>query len=162
MSIKIQTAHLCLATSLLIFTGCSREMSEAILETARNRSSSARPIDMPEVGVDDEFLRMDSKPVSLNVMPSPERTNPFEMSAEFLSDSPNETAGRKREIRVLGFIELEVPSVMISLDGRTQVFKAGETFDKVTVHEIMPPRARLSYDGVTWNASIFDRRENNK
>ncbi len=36
--------------------------------------------------------------------------------------------------------------------------KAGDVFERIRVQEIVPPRARLSFDGVTRNASVFDRR----
>lgn len=98
------------------------------------------------------------KQIAKTEMPSPGRVNAFELSDDFHSETPvQETAG-KREIYVLGFVEVDNPSVMLSIDGRTQVLKAGDTIDHITVQEIVPPRARLSSDGVSWNASIFDRR----
>ncbi len=78
------------------------------------------------------------------------------MSGEFLSEVPTDAPERKREIRVLGFIELDIPKVMLSIDGRSQVFSAGETIDRITVTEIQQPRVKIHHDGVSWNASLFD------
>lgn len=91
-------------------------------------------------------------------MPSPGRINAFELAGEFQADIPSQESGGKREIYVIGFVEVDVPSVMLAIDGRTQVLKAGDTFERITVQEINPPRARLSCDGVSWHASILDRR----
>ncbi len=157
---QFRFARLGLGASLLLFAGCSSEMSDAIVQAARAHSQPAKPITDSGSKEDNLDLLEGTKPVSSIAMPSPDRTNPFEMSGEFLETSSVDTSGKKREVRVLGFIELDSPAVMLSLDGRTQIFKVGETFDKVTVHEIQPPRARISYDGVTWQASIFDRRSN--
>ncbi len=153
-------ARLGLGACLVFCAGCSSEMSDAIVQAARAHSQPPKPA--TDLGSQDKELESleGGKPVSLVTMPSPDRTNPFELSGEFQETSPGDTSGKKREVRVLGFIELDAPAVMLSLDGRSQIFKVGETFDKVTVHEIQPPRARISYDGVTWQASIFDRRGN--
>lgn len=68
------------------------------------------------------------KQIAKTEMPSPGRVNAFELSDDFHSETPvQETAG-KREIYVLGFVEVDDPSVMLIIDG------------------------------VSWNASIFDRR----
>lgn len=91
------------------------------------------------------------------VMPSPGRTNPFELSSEFQEQSQTEVSGGKRDIRVAGFVEVDEPVVMLLIDGKTHSFKKGETHLRITVNEIMPPRVRLTYDNVTWNASLFDR-----
>ena len=148
------------ASLFLLGSGCSSEMSDAIVQAARAHSQPPKPVIDPGSQENDLDALEGTKPVALVAMPSPDRTNPFEMSGEFQETVPGDTTGKKREVRVLGFIELDAPAVMLSLDGRTQIFKVGETFDKVTVHEIQPPRARISYDGVTWQASIFDRRGN--
>jgi hypothetical protein len=146
-----------LGASLLLCAGCSSEMSDAIVEAARAQSHPSKPAsELVNPEVDHE----DVKPVSLTTMPSPDRTNPFEMSGEFEETPIGDAPSKKREIRVLGFIELDAPAAMLSLDGRTQIFKVGETFDKITVQEIQPPRVRINYDGVTWQASIFDPRSN--
>lgn len=158
MSLQHQFVRLGLGTSLLLLAGCSSEMSDAIVQAARSQTQpmpSSKAIDPISEEIESENR---AKLVSVAAMPSPNRTNPFELSGEFQEDVAIEGTGRKREIRVVGFIELDNPAVMLSLDGRSQIFKAGETIDKITVLEIQPPRARISYDGVTWNASIFDRR----
>ena len=145
---------------MTLCAGCSSEMSEAIVQEARAHTQPA----ISNIESDIEAGIVDSSeiehPVRFVAMPSPDRTNPFELSGEYQEVSIGEPSGRKREIRVLGFVELDAPAVMLSVDGRTQIFKAGETFDKITVLEIQPPRAKISYDGVTWQASIFDRRSN--
>lgn len=157
---QFRFARLGFGASLLLCAGCSSEMSDAIVQAARAHSQPAKSAaDLGNQESDPELLE-GKRPVSLVAMPSPDRTNPFEMSGEIEETSSGDTSSKKREIRVLGFIELDAPSVMLSLDGRTQIFKVGETFDKVTVQEIQPPRARISYDGVSWQASIFDRRGN--
>lgn len=158
MSLQHQFARLGLGASLLLSAGCSSEMSDAIVQATRSQSQSSafgKATDPISEEIESESR---TQLVSAIAMPSPNRTNPFELSGEFQEDLVLEGTGRKREIRVVGFIELDIPAVMLSLDGRSQVFKTGETFDKITVLEIQPPRARISYDGVTWNASIFDRR----
>ncbi len=48
---------------------------------------------------------------------------------------------------------------MLLIDGKPHSFKKGETHLRITVNEITPPRVRLTYDNVTWNASLFDRHE---
>lgn len=144
-----------LGAILLLSTGCSSEMSDAIVEAARAQSHGPKlPSEQESPKSEAEGKRL----VSMVAMPSPERTNPFEMSGDFEEAPIGDTIGKKREIRVIGFIELDAPAAMLSLDGRTQIFKAGETFDKVTVQEIQPPRVRVSCDGVTWQASLFDPR----
>ncbi|MDZ4850296.1 MAG: hypothetical protein SGI77_13510 [Pirellulaceae bacterium] len=163
MTPNIPIVYSCLVGSLLLIAGCSAEMSEAIVQAARNQSQGAiaSPRAPKLLDADSESdLVAPPKLASVVKLPSPDRTNPFELSGEYQESSTVDVSERKREIRILGFIELEAPSVMLSLDGRTQVFKSGDTFDKVTVHEIEPPRARITYDGVTWYASLFDRRAN--
>jgi hypothetical protein len=152
---SFRLARWCLVACLLLCSGCSSEMSDAIVEAARAQS----PKPGAELASRDHDLE-GTKPVSLFTMPSPDRKNPFELSGELEEAPAGDATSKKREIRVLGFIELDVPAAMLSLDGRTQIFKVGETFDKITVHEIQPPRVRISYDGVTWQASIFDARSN--
>lgn len=161
MNNRLQFALYGLGASLALCLGCSSEMSDAIVQAARSHSQLPNP--NAEISVAEENIdSIDSKRlVSVIAKPSPDRTNPFELSGEFQEASLGEPTGRKREIRVLGFIELDSPAVMLSMDGRTQIFKTGETFDKVTVQEIQPPRAKISYDGVSWQASIFDRRSSN-
>ena len=158
MPLQHQFVLLGLGTSLLLTAGCSSEMSDAIVQAARSQSQAStlgKTMDPISEDIENESR---TKLVNVAAMPSPNRTNPFELSGEFQEDVVVEGTGRKREIRVIGFIELDTPAVMLSLDGRSQIFKANETIDKITVLEIQPPRARISYDGVTWNASIFDRR----
>ena len=158
MSLQDHFVRLGLGASFLLSAGCSSEMSDAIVRAARSQSQSSHVGKATDPISEEIESESRTKLASVAAMPSPNRTNPFELSGEFQEDLIVEGTGRKREIRVIGFIELDKPAVMLSLDGRSQVFKAGETFDKITVLEIQPPRARISYDGVTWNASIFDRR----
>ncbi len=158
MTLQNQFARWGLGASLLLSAGCSREMSDAIVQAARSQSQTS-PFGKATDSISEEIESENRTQLAIvAAMPSPNRTNPFELSGEFQEDLVLEGTSRKREIRVIGFIELDNPAVMLSLDGRSQVFKTGETFDKITVLEIKPPRARISYDGVTWNASIFDRR----
>jgi hypothetical protein len=96
--------------------------------------------------------------ISKSDMPSPGRSNAFELLGEFHADASHQESGGKREVYVLGFVEVDEPSVMLSIDGRTEVLKNGDTFERITVQEIVPPRAKLFCDGVSWSASIFDRR----
>ena len=98
------------------------------------------------------------KLIAKNDLPSPGRLNAFELTGEFHAETTSQDTGVKREIFIIGFVEVDKPSVMLSIDGRTQTLLAGETFERITVLEIAPPRARISCDGVSWNASIFDRR----
>ena len=91
-------------------------------------------------------------------MPSPGRMNAFEMSGENHSEAPIQESRGKREVYVVGFVEVDEPSVMLSIDGRMQLLKTGDTLDRITVQEITPPKTRLSCDGVSWSASLFDRR----
>ena len=121
-----------------------------VLANATNKLTEADLADMSEIPT--------GKQIAKTEMPSPGRVNAFELSDDFQSETPVQESAGKREIYVLGFVEVDDPSVMLSIDGRTQVLKAGDTIDRITVQEIVPPRARLSSDGVSWNASIFDRR----
>jgi hypothetical protein len=117
---------------------------------------------MPKLETIDDDLTAANKEARLVTSentPSPGRLNPFEIASTFESesDAPDRSHG-KREIRVLGFIEVDKPMVILSIDGRSQSFSAGDTQDRITVTEVSPPRARITLDGVTWYASIFDPR----
>jgi len=148
---------------IIICCGCS-------VDTDIGRESMRQPVSpfldisvdlLPELQKTDQSNSSElsgSKLIAVTDMPSPGRTNAFELSNDFQPEAAIQESSGKREIYVIGFVEVDNPSVMLSIDGRTQVVKAGESFERITVLEIAPPRARLSFDGVSWNASIFDRR----
>ena len=146
-----------------IFSGCSVN-SDASLESLGNSlpdatnaltKASYEPLDsVPDVELDPIIGKL----VSKAEIPSPGRINAFELSGEYHTETTIQDSKVKREIFIAGFVEVDKPSVMLSIDGRTQTLLVGETFERITILEIAPPRARLSCDGVSWNASIFDRR----
>ncbi len=143
--------------------GCSLDSNETLEALQRNATPFSGALakattELPESESPDGLGGSLSTQVAKTEMPSPGRLNAFELSGVFHAETLSQETGGKREIFVIGFVEVDVPSVMLAIDGRTQVLKAGDTFERITVHEIVPPRARLSCDGVTWNASIFDRR----
>lgn len=162
-AVSIQRAMIAGLLGCVVCGGCSVQ-TDAGLESIQHRASSFSDT---SVGVTPETQMLDQdnglelsggKLISKTDMPSPGRTNAFELSDDYQPETAVQESFGKREIYVVGFVEVDNPSVMLTIDGRMQVLKAGETFEKLTVLEIAPPRARLSSDGVSWNASIFDRR----
>jgi hypothetical protein len=98
--------------------------------------------------------------ISLADLPSPGRINAFELAGEFLTEKSDSTlTDKKREVFVLGFVEVDHLSVMLSVDGKTEILKTGDNSSGISVLEISPPQVRLSLDGVSWYASLFDRRK---
>lgn len=153
---------------LCSIAGCSSsdlssELSEAMDVASKARGNSSlgglstlASLHNDQTAIEDNIVTVASeKPLN---MPSPGRTNPFEISSEYENDNREEVVNRKREIQVVGFIELDKPSVMLSIDGKSHVVKLGDTLEDITVNEISPPMARITYDGVSRNASLFDRR----
>ena len=142
--------------------GCADALPEmtvpgSVVKTAVDASDEP----MPEV---DPGTLIAKTPAATSVatsasMPSPGRTNPFELSSDFQEQAQSDVSGGKRDIRVAGFVDAGEPVVMLLIDGKSHSFKKGETHLRITVNEISPPRVRLTYDNVTWNASLFDRHE---
>ena len=143
--------------------GCSLDSGETLESLQRNATPFSAALvqattELPESESMDGSAVPSKTLAAKSEMPSPGRLNAFELSSELRVETPSQETAGKREIYVIGFVEVDIPSVMLAIDGRTQVLKAGDTFERITVQEIAPPRARLSCDGVTWNASILDRR----
>ncbi len=143
--------------------GCGSENvgPDAFLPPDITNAASANSFSHLEKGLGQQAALPEARPEKLAskvAFPSPDRTNPFELSAAYQDDPTPDQPGRKREIRILGFAEVDEPRVILSIDGKTHVLKSGETEQRVTVMELHPPNARLSYDGVTWNASLFEKR----
>ncbi len=139
--------------------GCSNSLPIADSSAATAKAQLDPGCRAPRIAQRDTAEATDGsvRPMATSaVMPSPGRTNPFELPSEFEEPSPTEVSGGKRDIRVAGFVEVNEPVVMLQIDGKTHSFKAGETHLRITVNEIAPPRVRLTYDNVTWNASLFD------
>jgi hypothetical protein len=141
---------------LLTVTGCGADFQASILEAARQQSlvsHSALPNqELPEA----EF---DPPPANVN-LPSPGRTNPFEMAGGFETNDVATDGGteKKKEVRVLGFVELDQPTVMLAVDGQTELMRAGEVRDGIEILEIQTPQVKIKRDGVSWYASLFDPR----
>lgn len=144
--------------------GCSTELSSAI-DTASKAQGHSNPIEMPslsslindqptEPGLDFEH------PVSVIKvdLPSPDRTNPFAISDEYENEARDNNGPQKREIRIVGFIELDKPCVLLSIDGKSQLYTQGETLNNITVNDVTPPSARVTYDGISRSLSLFDHR----
>ena len=163
IGVAIQPAMVTGLMGFVICSGCSMDTGTG-LESIQQRVTSfsdATVVGMSEAQESDNANGLElngSKLIAKTDMPSPGRTNAFELSNDSQPDSAIQESSGKKEIYVIGFVEVDNPSVMLAIDGRTQVLKAGETFERITVLEIAPPRVRLSSDGVSWNASIFDRR----
>ena len=150
---------------LCLFCGCSNEFGSGL-----GLEQSSAPITelIPKVIEDAQSTEENDneevpagKLVVKSELPSPGRTNAFELSGEFQTETVAQETGGKREIYIIGFVEVDTPRVMLSIDGRTETLKVNDTIDRITVLEIAPPRAKLSFDGVSWNASIFDKRNSN-
>lgn len=160
-----------LITSVLTLSaiaGCSSDLSSDLSQALDAASNAQRGSGLGELSALSGFnsnkevsqvsqLETLASEKPLN-MPSPGRTNPFEIASEYENDNREEVVNRKREIQIVGFIELDQPSVMLSVDGKSHVVKSGEAFENITVNEVSPPSARITYDGVSRNISIFDRR----
>jgi hypothetical protein len=159
------TLSICLLSWL---TGCSADTSQ-IQEMVRQATPMHAPEGVPTSGELDGEFSVDSNNakesklrqfVSLVDLPSPGRINAFELAGEFLTEKSDSTVtDKKREIFVLGFVEVDHMSVMLSVDGKTEILKIGDTNSGISVLEISPPQVRLSMDGVSWYASLFDRRK---
>jgi hypothetical protein len=151
---------------LLGCAGCSSDLADSIVTASRSAEipqqlqglgpQSNRDPSWPEES--GQANRGELIATTASDLPSPDRTNPFEVSGDVETDLRDDGVARKREIRIVGFVELDDPTVMLSVDGKTQVFRSGETIDRITVTDIAPPNARINYDGVNWNASLYDRR----
>jgi hypothetical protein len=159
------TLSICLLSWL---TGCSVD-TEQIQEMVRQTTPIHAPDGAPTSGELDGDFRVESSNekesklhqfVSLVDLPSPGRINAFELAGEFLTEKSDSTVtDKKREIFVLGFVEVDHMSVMLSVDGKTEILKTGDINSGIRVLEISPPQVRLSMDGVSWYASLFDRRK---
>ncbi len=150
----IAVAHCC---------GCSSHTSDGLQNRLSEVAVIPERLDNANVGALGLDFAMDPTapglPVAKTDLPSPGRINAFEIDGEFRSETTAaESAGGKREVYIIGFVEVDEPSVMLAIDGRTQVLKKGDTYERITVEEIVPPRAKLNCDGVSWIASIYDRR----
>jgi hypothetical protein len=88
-------------------------------------------------------------------MPSPGRTNPFEFLGDSEASAHSESGNRKKEIRVWGFVHLDRPGVLLSVDGKSSVYFTGETVGQITVLEVSPPTVRLQHNGLSWQESLF-------
>jgi hypothetical protein len=147
----------------ILFSGCSIDTQE-LLEQSQAHATGA--LAKPEQSLFDLGSESSGETaesalevfVSSTDLPSPGRTNPFELSGEFHTDTGDFTNNSKREIFIVGFVEVDQKCVMLSVDGKTEVLGVGDTSAGITVLELAQPQARLSYDGVSWYASLLDRR----
>jgi hypothetical protein len=146
-----------LSVLLLPLSGCSADIQDSIVEAAQRHRQAMPRLD--EALDETPTARIEKRLASSAVVPSPGRSNPFEIAGTYDSDSgPSEQTLKKKEIRILGFVELEKPMAILSIDGQSQTFATGDTHDRITVTEVSPPRARITLDGVSWYASLFDPR----
>ncbi len=150
---------------LCLLCGCSTDFNSGLgLEQSSAPITELIPKVVADAQVPEESDSADvpaGKLIAKSELPSPGRTNAFELSGEFQTESVTQETGAKREVHIIGFVEVDTPRVMLSIDGRTETLKVNDTIDRITVLEIAPPRAKLSSDGVSWNASIFDKRNAN-
>jgi hypothetical protein len=158
--VRISQVALCAG---FLCAGCSIDTRELLEQSQASGSSTASKAEsgLFDLGSDLSGETPDSAMevfVSSTDLPSPGRTNPFELSGEFHTDTGDLTNNSKREIFIVGFVEVDRKCVMLSVDGRTEVLGVGDTLAGITVLELAQPQARLSYDGVSWYASLLDRR----
>ncbi len=149
---------------LAVLSGCSSSdlLSLANIPTTQEAAMKTLNIAQPTADnaeqLGDDLSSPETLLTSTQVaLPSPGRTNAFELGGDFREETNSNGTSGKREIKVSGFIELDQPTAILLIEGKAHTFHVGETLVGVTVSEIQPPRVRLSYDGVTWNASLFDR-----
>jgi hypothetical protein len=152
-------------------TGCGLDSKE-FLEMARQQSAEARqmsgandPLANATRSNDGRETRERSsseriaKFVSQTDLPSPGRTNPFELSGGFQTEHSTELGSSDhKEIVVVGFVQVDRPAVMLSINGKTETLFEGASVRGMLVQEIKPPQVKLSLDGVSWYASLLDRR----
>ena len=81
-------------------------------------------------------------------LPSPDRVNPFAVTA------PAETSSAGLRPQLKGFVEREQPRAVLTLGDRIAVIGEGDTFDDVTVVEIRPPQVVYRQRGVEHRLSL--------
>ncbi|QDS91323.1 hypothetical protein FF011L_00520 [Roseimaritima multifibrata] len=86
--------------------------------------------------------------------PFPERENPFLFPSETVVIQP--VTAKMTDIRVLGFVKVDRPRVLLQVKNVSRTLAVGETTQGIEVVSIDPPSVKLRQGNLTWNASLFD------
>ena len=139
--------------ALQIGCGSPEELQSVMSQVQQARSNQPGLL----ASLDSEKAVIDNQAYSTHTFPSPDRENPFEWDDNFSGGNAESKLENKRDIKIVGFVKTDVQRVMISLNKQVYTMTVGETLNRVSVTEIDVPRAKLSYDGIEWTASLFDR-----
>lgn len=144
-TIALLPLALLLAVSSL---GCGHSASELLPLITTPASPSMQPAWEDSGAVSDAFVE---QPLSL---PFPERENPFLFPHDRVV--PVAPAAEVNEVRVLGFVHVDQPRVLLRVTNLTRTLSVGDKTQGVEVLAIEPPTVRLRQGNLTWTASLFD------
>ena len=144
---------------LALAAGCdSQEMLQQVIEQAGVPAPGGLVPGGNLTATLDESVETDPvEGVAHTPLPSPGRGDPFRYPEGFQSVQSEGGRTERGDVKLLGFIETDRPRVLISIDGQRGTLAAGESIGRVTVESISIPYVRLSLEGISWNASLFDR-----
>lgn len=86
--------------------------------------------------------------------PYAERSNPF--ATEELPEPEIAPRTAVRDVKVLGFVRVDEPRVLLRIGDQAQTLAVGEAFLGIEVTTIEPPIVRLRQGNLQWNASLFE------
>ncbi|QEG43542.1 hypothetical protein [Roseimaritima ulvae] len=132
----------------LISAGCGDSTTGSVPLIGAPSSPPLRQVMEDEAGLLEPFAE---QPLSL---PFPERENPFLFPHDRVQ--PVVPAAEVSQVRVLGFVEVDQPRVLLKVSDRTRTLAVGDAAQGVEVLAIEPPLVRLRQGNLTWNASLFD------
>lgn len=152
-------ATLISAAVLSLATGCdSQEMLQQVIEQARAATpGAAAPAGSLTATLGDGADGVLAEDEFSMPPPSPGRNDPFRYPDDFQTTQPSGERTGRGEVKLLGFVQTDRPKVLLTIEGQSGTLAVGESLGRVTVESISIPNVRLSLDGVTWNASLFDR-----
>ncbi len=146
-SAQLFTCAMWLAASV----GCGHSASE-LLPLVATPASPPRSQTWEEADLESQSLP--DQPLAL---PFPERENPFLFPHDRVE--PVQPAAKVNEVRVLGFVHVDQPRVLLRVTDLTRTLAVGDKTQGVEVLAIEPPTVRLRQGNLTWTASLFDRTD---
>lgn len=95
-----------------------------------------------------------SKPVAAYEPPYPDRTDLFEPRKHAARVAKLSTGDSADSVVLMGFAKLDVPRVVLAINGEVKPLSTGEEALGIQVISIEPPRAVLQRGRSRWTASI--------
>ena len=91
--------------------------------------------------------------------PHPERLDPFRLPGEGGGMDGLAGGAKKREMHLVGFIDVRCMRALVSVGGKVRSVRQGESVGGMTVVAIAPPRVTFLHGDRKLTKSVFDKRK---